>query len=203
MAVLGVVSRHALVRAGLASTLRPLPPEWALRTASTVEGVVPVAALVLLDVTRVRAVEWPALRGAVDGVPVALTGIEDEETLYEAASVIGAEAVLPGSLAGHELRQRVLRLLPSDTEPAPGPELSVRELQILGQIAAGASNHEIAERLFLSVNTVKTYVRSAYRKIGVSNRANAVLWVLERYGHDGLALPEHEDRDAPGRTPPA
>lgn len=196
MAVLGVVSRHALVRAGLASTLRPLPPDWTLRAAGTVEAVVPVATLLLLDVTRTDESQWPVLRAAVDGVPVVVTGIEPDEVLHEAASVIGTIGVLPGSLPGPELRQRLLRLLPSDVHPTAGPELSVRELQILAQIAAGASNYEIAERLFLSVNTVKTYVRSAYRKMGVSNRANAVLWVLERFGPEGPVLASiHQDEE--------
>ena len=45
-------------------------------------------------------------------------------------------------------------------------------------VARGLSNLEIAERLFLSVNSVKTHVRAAYRKIGVSRRVDAVRWVL-------------------------
>jgi DNA-binding NarL/FixJ family response regulator len=40
------------------------------------------------------------------------------------------------------------------------------------------SNHEIAEHLYLSVNSVKTYIRTAYRRIGVRSRSEAVLWVL-------------------------
>ena len=43
-------------------------------------------------------------------------------------------------------------------------------------IAQGLSNQEIADRAFLSINSVKTYIRSAYRKIGVERRTQAVLW---------------------------
>lgn len=63
----------------------------------------------------------------------------------------------------------------------PGREegLSAREAEILALITQGLSNHEIADRVHLSINSVKTYIRSCYRRIGVSSRTNAVLWGLE------------------------
>jgi NarL family two-component system response regulator LiaR len=54
--------------------------------------------------------------------------------------------------------------------------LSARESEVLALIAQGLSNQEIADRAFLSINSVKTYIRSAYRKIGVERRTQAVLW---------------------------
>ena len=60
-----------------------------------------------------------------------------------------------------------------------GVSLSAREVEMLGYIAQDLRNTEIAERCFLSVNSVKTYIRGAYRKIGVNNRAQAVLWLVE------------------------
>ena len=57
-------------------------------------------------------------------------------------------------------------------------ELSARETEVLDLICRGLSNLEIAERLFVSVNSVKTYVRQIYQKIGVSRRAQAVAWGL-------------------------
>lgn len=64
--------------------------------------------------------------------------------------------------------------------PAEGSEsLSDREREVLALIAQGRSNDEIGRELFVSINTVKTYVRSAYRKIGVQRRSQAVLWALE------------------------
>jgi DNA-binding NarL/FixJ family response regulator len=63
----------------------------------------------------------------------------------------------------------------------PGSEhgLSPRESDVLGLVAAGLSNHEIADSLFLSINSVKTYIRSAYRKMGVATRSQAVLWAIQ------------------------
>ena len=61
--------------------------------------------------------------------------------------------------------------------------LTSREAAILTSIAQGLSNAEIADREFLSINTVKSHIRSAYAKIGVQTRSQAVLWVLQ-HGYD-------------------
>jgi DNA-binding NarL/FixJ family response regulator len=61
----------------------------------------------------------------------------------------------------------------------PGP-LSERETEVLVLLAQGLTNRQIAEALFLSPETVKTYVSRLYAKLGVSNRASAVVWAMER-----------------------
>jgi DNA-binding NarL/FixJ family response regulator len=63
--------------------------------------------------------------------------------------------------------------------PGQSAGLSSREAEILALIARGLSNVEVAERACLSINSIKTYIRSAYRKIGVQRRPQAILWALE------------------------
>ena len=58
-------------------------------------------------------------------------------------------------------------------DPDQSP-LSKREREVVGLIASGATNREIAARLYLSPHTVKEYTSSVYRKLGVRNRAEAV-----------------------------
>jgi LuxR family maltose regulon positive regulatory protein len=53
--------------------------------------------------------------------------------------------------------------------------LSAREQEILGLLAAGLSNHDIAERLVVAVSTVRWYTKQLYRKLDVHNRTQAVL----------------------------
>ena len=62
--------------------------------------------------------------------------------------------------------------------PSGVTELSTREAEVLDLICRGMSNLEIADQLFVSVNSVKTYVRQIYQKIGVARRAQAVAWGL-------------------------
>ncbi len=54
--------------------------------------------------------------------------------------------------------------------------LTRRERVVLGELTEDVTLEEIAARLFVSRNTVKSQVRSLYRKIGVSTRAEAVEW---------------------------
>ena len=59
-------------------------------------------------------------------------------------------------------------------EAPQGPPLSDREREVLEAIASGATNREIAGRLYLSPHTVKEHTSTLYRKLGVRNRAEAV-----------------------------
>jgi ATP/maltotriose-dependent transcriptional regulator MalT len=60
------------------------------------------------------------------------------------------------------------------TNPALVESLSARELEVLRLIAEGLSNAEIAQKLFLTVGTVKVHSRNIYGKLGANNRTQAV-----------------------------
>jgi DNA-binding NarL/FixJ family response regulator len=64
--------------------------------------------------------------------------------------------------------------------------LTPRESQVVTLIASGLTNQQIADQCHVTLNTVKTYIRTAYQKMGVYSRTQAVVWCL---GH-GLQLPE-------------
>ena len=57
--------------------------------------------------------------------------------------------------------------------------LSVREQEVVKLIAAGASNKEIADRLFISGHTVKSHLYRIYKKLEVPNRLQAALWAVK------------------------
>ena len=64
--------------------------------------------------------------------------------------------------------------------PAPSPALTPREIDVVRELANGASNKAIARGLGLSPSTVGTHLENAYRKLGANNRATATLAALER-----------------------
>lgn len=70
--------------------------------------------------------------------------------------------------------------------PGRGEGLSDREAEILALITQGKSNADVARLTYLSPNTIKSYIRTIYRKIGVDSRTQAVLWGVEH----GF-LPDH------------
>jgi DNA-binding NarL/FixJ family response regulator len=74
--------------------------------------------------------------------------------------------------------------------PGRGEGLTDRESEILALITQGKSNAEVAALTFLSPNTVKSYIRTIYRKINVGSRTQAVLW-----GVDNGFTPDHHRID--------
>jgi DNA-binding NarL/FixJ family response regulator len=71
--------------------------------------------------------------------------------------------------------------------PGRSEGLTDRESEILALITQGKSNAEVASLTYLSPNTVKSYIRTIYRKIGVTSRTQAVLWGV-RHGF----TPDHD-----------
>ena len=73
--------------------------------------------------------------------------------------------------------------------PRPGPrrdgELTEREEEVLELLAAGLSNREIAERLFLSVKTIEHHVSRVLTKLGLRSRSEAAAAFVRRSGEDG------------------
>jgi len=70
--------------------------------------------------------------------------------------------------------------------PMVAEELTAKEHEILGLLATRLSRREIGERLYVSLNTVKTHQRAVYRKLGVESRTAAVTRARElglRYPH--------------------
>ena len=94
-----------------------------------------------------------------------------EELFYAIRSASRGEAVLAPSVAARLMgRMR-----------APGEEaLSAREIEVLGLVARGASNQEVAGQLQLSEATVKSYLVRIYGKLGVADRTAAVTTALDR-----------------------
>jgi len=91
----------------------------------------------------------------------------------EAELISAVEAAADGSGSG-------LSLPAPDSDHRLGAEagLTTREAEVLTLIAQGRTNREIAEELYLSPNSIKTYVRTAYRKIGATSRSQAVGWAI-------------------------
>ncbi len=96
-----------------------------------------------------------------------------------AARAAGAVGFISKDWPAPEIAQMVrmvgdgMEAFRSTAGPA-APVLSERESEILGLIAGGATNREIAASLFLSPHTVKEHTSTIYRKLGARNRAEAV-----------------------------
>jgi DNA-binding CsgD family transcriptional regulator len=170
------IALHDLISAGVASLLQPYA-EWVAYT--------PRPDLTC-DVGLVDPDLLPGGRVASFGQPlVAIVrdpgslGPRDPEVLGVSA-VVGPDAKAQDLLDAFEVAHRGARSAREDGLR----QLTDREHEILTLVCAGATNADIAAALFLSINSVKTYIRTAYRKMGVHTRSQAILWGVQR----GLSL---------------
>jgi DNA-binding NarL/FixJ family response regulator len=97
------------------------------------------------------------------------------KTLGARDLVAALEAVNNGEIVVSEQRRRAPSA-PGLDWPGRLDGITDRESEILALITQGKSNAEVASLTYLSPNTVKSYIRSVYRKIGVESRTQAVLW---------------------------
>lgn len=103
------------------------------------------------------------------------------DDLIDAVRVVAAgDSVLSPAITRMVLRQARGAMLPPTRDDVPGiADLTERELEVLQQLAAGRSNAEIAEALYLSEATVKTHLGRVLSKLGVRDRVQAVIAALE------------------------
>ena len=113
--------------------------------------------------------------------PEQTQGHSDPRSDIYALGIIAYQAITgqtPPEVIGRSGSPRNRKLVGGDW---PGREegLTAREAEVLSLITMGLSNQEIADRTLLSLNSIKSYIRSAYRKIDVDSRSRAVLWGVE------------------------
>jgi DNA-binding NarL/FixJ family response regulator len=126
---------------------------------------------------------------------VAIFTAAANNALAQRALEVGATGFLPKSLPAAELVDCLVRVghgetvVVSDqtprsrrqlgvTWPGQGSGLTERESELLSLVALGLRNDEIAEALFVSANTVKSHLKSVFRKLGVRNRTEAIAAVM-------------------------
>ena len=121
---------------------------------------------------------------------VVLYTFDAAEEFLTIARSIGVSGVVLKSATGDVLATAIERVMAGErvglddvvraTRSRTSKDLSPREQEVLALLALGRTNAEIGEQLFLSVDTVKTYVRRVFAKLGVNNRTQAAMHAAER-----------------------
>jgi NarL family two-component system response regulator LiaR len=195
---IAIVNDYELVVVGLAALLAPFSDRVQV---VELDSKLPVASadvdVVLYDTfgqVQGPSVDVESLVGPSDAKVVIFSWNLHPE-LVEASLAHGADGYVSKGVTAEELvtaiedvhaGKRVVPDIHSSATPVddrnyPGREagLTGREAEIIALITQGLSNQEIAERSYLSINSVKTYIRTAYRKMGVTRRSQAVLWGIK------------------------
>ena len=149
----------------------------------------------------VMDIEMPGLDGittteritAQNGPPVLILTTYDTQSDVLAAVDAGAKGYLLKDAAPKKLRRAILDTaagkptLSSEVAALlmtrmqqPRLSLSTREVELLAQLATGATNRQLAKSLFISEATVKTHLVHIYQKLGVTNRTAAINMAREQ-----------------------
>lgn len=191
-----VVNDYSVVIAGVRALLAPYSDRVEVTVEESVSSYSPAVDVVLFD-TFASPIDWQARCSAMTldpaiGAVAAYSFITTPRAVQDAFSA-GALGYLSKSLSADALVEGIERvaageqvtLLGDAAEsvshprwPADHAGLTPRESEVLALIVLGSSNDEIASTCYLSINTVKSYIRDAYRKIGVTTRPQAVAWAL-------------------------
>lgn len=201
-----IADDQELVRVGLRMIIEAAPDLEIVAEATDGVEAVELAArhtpdVCLLDVRMPRLDGVAACRRIVEAgghrvKVVVITTFDLDEHLFGALEA-GATGFLlkdaPGELVADAVRaaahghamispratQRLLRSFAPPSRTGGGPatvEISPREEEVLGAVAAGHTNGEIAESLHMSLSTVKSHVNSLLAKIGARNRVELAIW---------------------------
>jgi DNA-binding NarL/FixJ family response regulator len=114
---------------------------------------------------------FAAMRAGARGY--VLKGAEQQEIARAIMAVAAGEAIF-----GPAVATRVLAYFatpPMTPTPIPFPELTAREREVLDLLAAGRTNHQIAEGLGLSGKTVANHISAIFAKLQVADRTQAIL----------------------------
>jgi DNA-binding NarL/FixJ family response regulator len=128
----------------------------------------PEVAVLVLTMHEDDESVFAAMRAGARGY--VLKGAEQEEIVGAIHAVSRGEAIF-----GPGVAQRVLRLFSQEKAVEPFPDLTARERETLDLMASGASNREIARKLFLSPKTVSNNVSYILSKLQVPDRSKAIV----------------------------
>lgn len=212
-----VADDHPIVREGLRAVLGVLKEKFELvGLAATGREAVELAAGCRPDVV-VMDLHMPDLNGVEatrellatqPDVAVLILTMFDDDDMLVAALTAGARGYLlkgashtdivqalqtvarGGAVFGAGAADRLLNHLTGRASATPFPALTTREREILGMLAAGCGNQDVARRLFLSPKTVRNHVANILGKLAVPDRAQAI--ALARSA--GLGAPSSGDR---------
>lgn len=182
---------HALFREGLRTLLDQFLSEAELVEATTLRQALerlkgPPFDLMLvdLDLPDARQIEAPqALHQAAPDTPLIVISMTERRDLVAQSLRLGARGFISKADSSRQMMTTIGAVLQGGTSiparftdpgrPSAAPALSARQTEVLGLLAEGLSNKEIASRLGIAEVTVKVHVHHVLKALGTSSRAKA------------------------------
>ena len=148
-------------------------PGSGLKAAQVIAAATPITRIIMLTGSEAEEDVLAALKAGARGY--ILKGVSGPELVKIVRDVFAGEAYVTPALAASLLSEMNSGRPGGRAATHPLDELTERERQILEKLAAGLSNKEIAQQLFLSEKTIKHYMTNILQKLHVRNRVEAAL----------------------------
>lgn len=196
---LSIANDHEIIVEGLTSMLAAFSDRIRIVEMVVGESSRRPADVVLFDVFGTGEVHTGAVKRHLHtGSQVAVFTANLDPWLIDMALAWGVRGYLSKALPAAELADAVVRVAAGEVVVAPSnvpgepPErvwpgrvhgLTEREAEVLALIVEGFDNAQVAGQLYVSVDAVKSRIRSLYRKLGFTNRVQAAVWGV-KHGFD-------------------
>lgn len=201
-----IVNDYEIVVHGLAALLSPYADRIEVVEVETGGAPTRPADIVLYDAFAMQGVRTPAIVELVETPEVGCVVLYTwniTPAVHAAARNRKVRRVLSKALSADELAAALEDVHrgeqgdepdgaegPAPTSPSPervgaavwpgrDEGLTPRESEVVALIVQGLANEEVAARMYLSINSVKSYIRTAYRTMGVTSRSQAILWGID------------------------
>lgn len=150
-----------------------MPQMDGLQAAKVIHERFPKTAVVILTSSEKDGHLYEAVQSGVSGY--LLKSLDAEDLFNMIKGVTQGEAAMTRAMAGKVLKTVANRI----ADEGKGEEaLSERELLVLRLVASGAGNQEIADKLTISVNTVKSHLKNILEKLQLDNRTQAATYAI-------------------------
>jgi DNA-binding NarL/FixJ family response regulator len=151
-----------------------IPDGDGLQTAALIRKTLPQIAIVMLTSSELDEHLYQAVRLGVAGY--LLKTLDADELFNLLIGIAHGEAAMTRAMAARLLKDVAKRAIHTEDGQAA---LTEREIQVLRLVAQGSSNPEIAEKLCISINTVKTHLSSILHKLQLENRTQAATYAVQ------------------------
>lgn len=162
-----------------------LPDGSGMEATQAILADLPATKIVFLTVYDEEEQLFAAIRAGAKGYVLKNSG--SVELLDRLRAVVRGEAGLSPTMTARVLDEFSKLWAPRQGEPPQTVALTTREIEIVRELARGATNHEIAQRFMITRNTVKNHVRHILSKLNVRSRRDIAQYARER----GLLPPSH------------
>jgi two-component system NarL family response regulator len=154
-----------------------MPKLSGIEACALIKGQAPAVNIIMLTASDEEADLYDAIKNGASGYLLKDASIDE---VAQAIRLVASGQSLISPMMAAKLLAEFKAISGVDAKPLRLPKLTDRELEVLNLVARGLNNREIADKLFISENTVKNHVRNMLEKLQLHSRIEAVMYAVRQ-----------------------